>query len=210
MMTDNNKKRPRGRPRIHRKDSAGAELHGDAELNGVEIKIFAQDQNLSEAEVWNRVRRGELIARSSAGKVYIHPLSPTSQLDHTMNISMPSTDHLPPLPSADSLGNSSALTHDVHTPEIALLLDHLSLSKEENKEILKLTQESIARITQMSDTIVSMKDELIKLKDEQMENMRDKMKTQEQQLGRLRQEVEDLKMLTQTLSQENATPITEI
>ena len=89
-----------------------------------------------------------------------------------------------------------------HPPEIALLLDHLSLAKEENKDILKLTQNAISQITSMTNSMLSLKEELLTAKDDQLKLYKQHMDAKELQLNMLKQEVEDLKMLTRFLSPE--------
>ena len=94
-------------------------------------------------------------------------------------------------------------TRPLHHPsEIALLLDHLSLAKEENKDILKLTQEAISQITSMTTSMLSLKEELLTAKEDQLKIYKQQMNEKELQLNKLKQEVEDLKMLTKLLSQD--------
>jgi len=87
-------------------------------------------------------------------------------------------------------------------PEIALLLDHLSLAKEENREIIKLTQDALTRVSTMTDTMIKMKDQLIGAKDEQLSSMREVLALRESEIRKLKQEREDLEMLTRTLAEQ--------
>lgn len=201
MISDFSKKKSRDRAsKKHAssergKSGAHQDQDIDAEFAGIELSVYAKDQNISEHEVWNKIRSGDLIGRSFNGKLYIH--EPSADMGNEMDRLQASVD-LPPLPddtfSANGLQESNG-------PEMALLLDHLSLSKEENKEILRLSQDSITRITQMSDTIVALKDDLLRAKDEQMEGLREKMKTKDLEIAQLKQELEDLRMLTAAMGQ---------
>ncbi|MEZ4743941.1 MAG: hypothetical protein R3B45_16090 [Bdellovibrionota bacterium] len=99
-------------------------------------------------------------------------------------------------------GSFAPLTSNEH-PELALLLDHLSLAKEENKEIIKLTQDTINKITEMSESIVSMKNEVIAAKSQQILTLKEQLELQGQEIRKLQQEKEDLEMLANSISSEN-------
>ncbi len=100
------------------------------------------------------------------------------------------------------------------SPEVALLLDHLSLAKEENREVLRLAQESIQSMTAMTERVMLAKDQLLGEKDRllnhkdqlieerrlQMETLRERVQYQEQQLRKARQDLEDMETLTRTLA----------
>ncbi len=90
-------------------------------------------------------------------------------------------------------------TERVTNTELALLLDHLSLAKEENREILKMTQESIRKVTELTDTIVEMKDTVIEAKETQIMFLRDQLETREKEIRKLMQQKEDLEILAQTI-----------
>jgi chromosome segregation ATPase len=79
--------------------------------------------------------------------------------------------------------------------EMALFIDHLSLAKEENKDILRLTQDSINRITQLSESVISLKDELLKARDTEIQALKKRLQSKNLTIRRLRQELEDLSML---------------
>jgi len=92
-------------------------------------------------------------------------------------------------------------TKSIH-PEISLLLDHLSLAKEENREIIKLTQDALSHVSSMTDTMIKMKDQLITAKEEQLLTMREVLSLRDQEIRKLKQEREDLEMLTRTLAEQ--------
>lgn len=85
-------------------------------------------------------------------------------------------------------------------PEVALLLDHLSLAKEENKEIIKLTQDTIQRVTTMCESIVEMKNEIIEAKSAQIADLKERLGEQNLQIQSLNQEKEDLEMLARSIT----------
>jgi hypothetical protein len=92
-----------------------------------------------------------------------------------------------------------ATTERITNTELALLLDHLSLAKEENREILKMTQESIRKVTELTDTIVEMKDTVIEAKETQIMFLKDQLETREKEIRKLMQQKEDLEILAQTI-----------
>lgn len=87
----------------------------------------------------------------------------------------------------------------IGSTEIALLLDHLSLAKEENREILKMTQESIRKVTELTDTIVEMKDSLLDARETQILFLKDQLDGREKEIRKLKQQKEDLEILAQTI-----------
>ena len=80
-----------------------------------------------------------------------------------------------------------------------ILIDHLSLAKEENREILRRTQDAMSRLTQMTDAMLEMKDALISSKDEQMSILKLRLSEQSADLTRALKENENLETLTNTL-----------
>lgn len=118
------------------------------------------------------------------------------------------TSDLPPLPGPDDSKSSGAAmsagvlpvpSERITNTEIALLLDHLSLAKEENREILKMTQESIRKVTELTDTIVEMKDSVIDAKEAQIMFLKDQLDNKEKEIRKLLQQKEDLEILAQTI-----------
>jgi hypothetical protein len=142
-------------------------------------------------------------------------LAGTDELVHATLSAQFSASSLPPLPSDEPEilkdsertfhGASSSpqvlpvATERVTNTELALLLDHLSLAKEENREILKMTQESIRKVTELTDTIVEMKDTVIDAKETQIMFLKDQLETREKEIRKLMQQKEDLEILAQTI-----------
>ena len=86
--------------------------------------------------------------------------------------------------------------------ELALLIDHLSLSKDENREILRLAQESIRKITELSDTLVAMKDAVIEAKTTQIESLKELLALRDKEIKTLQKSNEDLEILARTVSRQ--------
>jgi hypothetical protein len=180
------------------------------------IEDYAEKFLLSETEIWRRIRHGELLGRTHQGRLLIYA---PSSIEATLA-------DLPPLPGqtpsptrvgatqersgADFLGLSGERSS---SPELALLLDHLSLAKEENREILRLTDQSMKRVCEMSDALIQMKDAVIVSKDTELLAVRQQRDTEvasleaklaasDMEIRRLRQQSEDLEMLARTMAQQ--------
>lgn len=181
---------------------------------GLALEEYAEKYLLSESEVWRRIRRGELLGRTQHGRLLIYP--PASMAATLAD--------LPPLPNSvqptragaahDQAGGFLTLSGERSgNPELALLLDHLSLAKEENREILRLTQDSLRQVSQMADQLVQMKDAVITAKDHELEALkqqrdleqaawRDQLAARDREIARLQQHSEDLEMLARSMGQE--------
>ena len=173
--------------------------------DGVEITDYAKRHAITPEDVWDLIEAGQVICKSRAGKLVVYETVPSrSQVESEHEGIEP--EGLPPLPFAGAV----AATPPKHVrrqtvepvtsmTEMALIIDHLSLAKEENKDILRLTQDSITRITQLSDNVIALKDELLKARDEQIENLRQQLTAKSVTIGHLKQEMEDLQMLASSL-----------
>jgi hypothetical protein len=214
-----------------RAGAAAAGLASDAE-DAWTIEEFAALADLTEDEVWERLKDGSLTGRMRLGQILVYGPVPTRLVDEHVPTHAPGAmaaeGELPPLPLAadelDAFGvgpaaserttSDAAATDAVAAapaglavrpesqvpPEIALLLDHLSLAKEENREILRMTQESIRKVTELSEQLVEGKEQLIRAKDVEIHALRDAIEVQRREISRLRQQHEDLEMLARTLS----------
>lgn len=183
----------------------------DSEIDGLELTDAARLMGITVDDLWRQVRNGKLIARTERGRVLVY-----TEATPAMSI-----DGLPPLPDQnqnaqttlnDRTSEHVAVTADpaIHTAmitsrdaaerqEIALLIDHLSLAKEENREILRLTTESMTRLTEMTDKMLEMKDSIISSKEEQMQMLKQRLADQTRELREALQAKEDLETLTQAL-----------
>ena len=95
---------------------------------------------------------------------------------------------------------------DESASEIAMLLEHLALAKQQNLEILKMTQDSIAQIKAMSEEVVAAKNETLAEKEsvishqsKELNELQNKLESERIEKARLRQELEDMQMLTKAL-----------
>lgn len=126
------------------------------------------------------------------------------ELSEEQKIEVSEDDFSTPLQLEDHV--SEQRPESATSTEVALLLDHLSLAKEENREILRLTQDSIAKISQMAETMMAMKDEILKQKSEEVERLNRVLRDREQTISHLKQEVEDFTILTRSLGESSYTP----
>jgi hypothetical protein len=186
-------------------------------IEGLTVESYAEKRGISSEQVWEKLRRGELVGRTSRGKVLVYEsigaaamaVPPTTQTPkNAQDGDLPPVElggipgaldhHDTPQQSLMALESSGALQNST---ELALLLDHLSLAKEENREILRLTQDTLTKLSSMTDAVVQMKDEVIKSKDVQLAELRRSLAEKEENISKLRQEKEDLEMLNRTLGQ---------
>ncbi len=181
-----------------------------ASLEGLTLQNYAAQNSLSEADVWKLLRQGEIIGRTHRGKLIIYPepaagLPPLETKKSIQVSGAVSNSQLPPLPGTLPSTRTGELalhgSSENSSPEVALLLDHLSLAKEENREILKMTQESIRKVSELSDSVVDMKDAVIDAKDAQLQALKEQLKATDRQNAKLKQDNEDLNMLARTLAE---------
>ena len=174
--------------------------------------------------VWEQIKKGKILAREINGEIYILPqtqASSASSLDvregaiagqlttedkeviETLigDKNTPKAE-LPSLPKKTG-GYLGLNGNNSESPEVALLLDHLSIAKEENQEILKMAQKSLEQVKEITREIVSAKDEVIQTKEEKIKLLEEKLLQKDNDLNKTRQKLEDLEMLTKTLSSKN-------
>ncbi len=177
----------------------------DRDIDGLELSEAARSLGISHDEIWRRIRNGKLVARTLRGKVFVY----------TDMSNIFAEEGLPPPPktlTSQPAASISALNYQatplpvvidsqdrIHSQELALLIDHLSLAKDENREILKLTQDSMNRLSQMTDAIIEMKDAMIAAKDDQVKSLQETLLSRSEELVKILKEKEDLETLTQTL-----------
>ena len=189
----------------------------DFDIDGMELSAAALALGISSDEVWRRIRNGVLLGRTVHGKVLVYTdlkvISNTSADDSqtsVFRVGAAAGPGLPPIPTSrlDQSNNTAStflLPIDEASTrghqEIMLLIDHLSLAKEENREILRLTQDAMSRLTHMTDVMLDMKDALIASKEEQMSILKLRLSEQSADLTRALKENEDLETLTMALQQ---------
>lgn len=197
--------------------SNNIELVGDQEtdldFDGMTIDQASIAMDIEIDELWSKVKSGQLLARTLAGEVRIYSSIEKSNDDIAKIANLPK----PPLIEIQSTEIQfdptvivATMTHsneDHHASsnsskgELAAIVHHLNLAKEENREILKLTSESMSRLTQMTDAVINMKDELIVAREAQLQELQSELKAQDEQIRNLLREKENLETLAQNLSQ---------
>jgi hypothetical protein len=177
-----------GKSSFFTKDGKSADSF-EGEFQGLELALYAREHGMKEREVWDLIKSGKLTARTQNGKLYVYEkdLETGSPREGNFIVNTAQTN--------DSARGMSS--------ELALFFDHLSLAKEENKEILRLTQSSIKQITEMSQSIIASKDEIIRNKEDKLATLNDKLAEQTRMVNQLRQEIEDLKILNRTLDRQD-------
>ena len=210
----------------------------------MEISEYANKNAISITDVWQRVRKGQLMAKTKGLEFHVFESGPapfeepaptneppragasvaSSPLSAAIATEPAIFGGLKVSPSIVGAAEKSEETFDdsdshendsletlpppvtapqerqgAQSTEIALLLDHLSLAKEENRDILRLTQDSISRITQMAETMMSMKDEILRQREDELGRLRKSAEEQSRTVNRLKQELEDLHILNRTL-----------
>ncbi len=192
----------------------------DFDIDGMELSAAALALGISSDEVWRRIRNGVLLGRTVQGKVLVYTDLKVVSDNHAddsqasvFRVGAAAGSGLPPIPTSISSrldpSNNTASTFllpidEASTrghQEIMLLIDHLSLAKEENREILRLTQDAMSRLTHMTDVMLDMKDALIASKEEQMSILKLRLSEQSADLTRALKENEDLETLTMALQQ---------
>ncbi len=182
----------------------------DDDIHGVELSEYVRKHDVEEAEIWRKIKRGELVARTENGFVYVYghhvpqPGFPSyfEENDALLGSSLPqmlASSGLPALTEQDH--TSSALV-----PQLALLVDQLARAKEEHRSLLAFTQESMNRVTKMCESALASKDQvleeresLIKCQSDQIQLLNAHLADEQQKLIKARQDMEDLQMLTQAI-----------
>lgn len=201
-------------------------------LKGLSIEEYATKHELSEAEVWRMLRRGEVVGRTQEGHLLVFESAAQAPAPEALSVPAPEPKlppgptpdatiddltFLPPLPSEDgkvTLARSGASAGEYLTlsgerassPELALLLDHLSLAKEENREILRMAQDSIKKVTEMSDAMLEMKDRVIDARETELLALKEQLAQRDTEMKKLRQQNEDLEMLAHTMATASKRP----
>ena len=213
-------------------DEPWDELPPQTADDGISLSDYAAHSGISEAEVWRRIKRGEIVARPLNGKLLIWNETPQeahSQKEHTSGLALPNdpptnpspksakplTDALPPIPEDSEIETSTLRTPTssmqesaplpksgagIPTTELALIIDHLSLAKDENRDILSLTQDSIRKITELSDVLIATKDALLEAKEFQIEALKERLTRREKEINNLKKANEDLEILASTIT----------
>lgn len=174
-----------------RPDAAEA-TPGDLHLTQPIVTTAAQD-SLTPKDRSEVVAGGPVLAKKST----LPPLPASGETDTKDPKNSLSGD----IPSPWPISTSTGATANSST-ELALLIDHLSLSKDENREILRLAQDSIRKITELSDTLVAMKDAVIEAKTTQIASLKELLALRDKEIKTLQRSNEDLETLARTVSRQ--------
>lgn len=145
---------------------------------GLTLNQYCEMNEISPSSVWQKIRQGELVSRTIGGRLKIfgnESVSTVSPRVFGATAKDSSANFLPDLPNvspirqgieteANSLAvqpSSISIYEQSDNSDLALLIDHLSLAKEENKEILRMTQDSIRKITEMSEQLLESKEQVV-------------------------------------------------
>jgi hypothetical protein len=183
----------------------------DTEIDGLELSAAAQILGVSVDDIWRQVRNGKLIARTERGQVLVYtdcelisgleglPPLPPSGVTIEPNSTSTSEEPQKAVRMEELYPSALVQSQPSDRQEIALLIDHLSLAKEENREILRLTSESMSKLSEMTDRMLEMKDSIIASKEEQMQILKQRLAEQSSELRQALQQKEDLETLTEAL-----------
>lgn len=200
-----------------KKKSLASQVNLDSPLS---LEQYSLKHKIPPFMLWEEIKKGKIIAREIGGEVFILPQKQSSDTRPGASSEGPAvsfssitkkvepnrtgasskrenTDSLPNLPTTGKFLGLNGSNSD--SPEVALLLDHLSLAKEENKEILSMAQKSLEQVKEITKEIVSAKDEVILAKEEKIKLLEEKLLAKERSLNETQQKLEDLEMLTKSL-----------
>lgn len=179
----------------------------DAAIDGLDIEAAARSLGVAQDDVWRRIRNGQLMARTERGKVFVYTSIQSPEAVSTALVE----DSTPPLPTPpvsetllqlqetlNSFPTTNTMT--VSHQDMTLLIDHMNLTKEENREILRLTRDSMARLSSMTDSMLAMKNDLIAAREHQVETLNERLDQQTEKMRKLQRDKEDLETLTRVLS----------
>ena len=182
----------------------------------LKLEDYAKFMDLTEQAVWLMVRSGNLYSRYRDDQLYVSespiaelpvPVAKPSEAMKLKNTDLESQfdQKLEHFETSQRLVKELVIRNtEQPSDEIALLIDHLSLSKEENREVLNLAKQSIAQMTEMTEKVVAMKDTLIASKQKQIELLEEKLNLESEKINKLKQNIEDMEMLTRTLAGEQS------
>lgn len=188
----------------------------DIDIDGLDLETAAQTLGIGVEDLWRRIRNGQIMARSMRGKVYVYAHVTQVPEVKPLTANTAKIDELPTPPSEEFQPSQIVLTQmatsvpdaqassnlEIANREISLLIDHLSLAKDENRDIIRFTRESMDRLTQMTDTMLQMKDEVITAREQQVEMLNERMRIQAEELRSVLKEKENLETLTRVLMSE--------
>jgi hypothetical protein len=186
------------------------------------IEEYAATHEKTNDQVWRMIRSGELPATYCQGKLMIADPNNALALEALEDSWKPR--NLPVVRSGASTSDSTRATlpdtsdiANFANNELALLIDHLSLAKDENREVLKVAQDSIQRISEIAEKLASSKDRLLSERESRLTEQSHCISAQNQTISdlksqlnisddeslELKKSIEDLEILTCALTEDN-------
>lgn len=204
----------------------------DVEIMGLDINEYSNKYNISPQQVWKDIKTGKLVARSERGKIFVYGNS-IPEYNNDTNI-IQTNNHvnthnnvqnfmytsendiqrlnLPPLNNLFTDFNTSITTqtnsknNNTMSLPIKIFTEHLNLAKDQQKNLIQLTQNYINTLTQMTEKIISLKDQhineqsqKINLQQKENEQLQSTITQLEKENSILKQKIEDLEILTKMI-----------
>jgi hypothetical protein len=193
--------------------------HLDCAIDGMDIEMAADALQVDVEEIWRRIRRGDLLARSQLGKVFVYTDHAQFEVDQDRFSALPDlpfqklqgarherlAGNLGDHPGVDiqlwDPGVSTSLVSTDQSYQFDELIRLLNMAKEENREIIRLTSDSMSQLSQMTDEMLHLKDQVIEARELQVRNLEADVRGTREEIQKLRQEVEDLSTVAKFLDQ---------
>ncbi|MFW7379356.1 MAG: hypothetical protein ACOH5I_11150 [Oligoflexus sp.] len=141
------------------------------------LEEYSKHHRIHIDDVWRLIEDGALLARRIDDQIYI--LENRTQLTNLL----PNKAGLP----VKKLAKSTIFSTDSQNLEKSL------------QHYLSLNQATLDHISKLNQEVIQSKDELLEEKRQQIQNLSTEMQRQEKVIRSLRQQIEDLEILTKTL-----------
>jgi hypothetical protein len=177
------------------------------ETTGLTLNEYCEINEISPSQVWSKIRHGELVSRTVSGRLKIFGQEDIGTISpKVMGATARDKSSLPDLPNVlpirantddedqDFPSGQVSIYEAEPTSEVALLIDHLSLAKEENKEILRMTRDSIGKITEMSEQLLESKEQIIDAHKQTIQEKNLIVEVQQEKIENLRAKLKEAKL----------------
>ncbi len=162
----------------------------DSEPEHLSLEQYASLKNISIEAAWTQVQRGQVLARFKDDELSIF-LQEAPRLNYSAP--KPSQNMLMPLPQSNHRQQNQIVSNS--PSELSLLIDHLSLAKEENLELIRFTQSTLTEMRQTYEAGAKLKEQAIAEAKTQTQLAEEKLAKALMDIENLKQQIEDLKML---------------
>lgn len=169
--------------------------------NLLSIKDYCVEKSLNQNQVWQLIHQGKVEAKRIDQQVFIHNPEETNEEEikfeaaeeHLLN----TTDHQTPNTPTVMPTTMYAPVHE-QTDDKRAFLNYLATVKEENKQVLSLTQQVLQQMQHMNSKVESLQAEVLEMKTQENKRLSTDLDKKEQETNNLKQEMEDLKLLLKT------------